>query len=372
MYKIFFTLLAVVSHLMAIPLGGKDGLNIVSVQQDTTFESKNFKIIGLPLIFYGPETKFGGGGAGMITFQMTKDSIPSRPSSVQFGFAYTQLRQVLIYLPFNLWAKNDHYNFFGELGYYRYNYFFWGVGNDQPEENREIYDVVFPRIRMNLLQSIFKNTFTGLKYNFDDFRITRVEEGKLLESGSVTGGLGGIVSSVGWVLKHDSRDNLFSASKGYFAEFSFQMDQKIWGSSFNNSRLILDASTYFTNSFNHTLALNAYLVYGRGTIPFNQMAMLGGGKKMRGYYEGRYRDNNLVMLQSEYRMPLFWRIGVVGFFTLGDVAPAFNQFKINEPKVAYGGGLRWMIDQKQKINLRLDVGWAERKANFYLTVSEAF
>lgn len=347
-------------------------LNSLNFTKDSIKKERRYKILGLPLFFYVPETKFGGGGAGLVTFHFKKDSLTTRPSSVQFGLAFTQLKQTLVYLPYNLWMKNEKYNVFGEVGYYRYNFFFWGVGNKQALNNQELYDVVFPRIKFNALQRIYKKTYTGLKYNYDDFRVTRVDSGGILDKGEVIGAKGNVVSSLGWVIKHDSRDNLFNASKGYFAELSFQMDNKAWGSSFNNTRVIFDAATYLTTSFKHTLALNTYVIYGTGEIPFNQMAMLGGTRKMRGFYEGRFRDNNLLMLQAEYRAPLFWRLGAVGFVTAADVAKNFSDFKLNEFKLAVGGGLRVMIDKKQKINVRLDVGWADPKPNFYLTVTEAF
>jgi Omp85 superfamily domain len=366
----FLFLISTKSFASHSPLFPEDAAALT--KKDSTKKAKRYKILGLPLFFYVPETKFGGGAAGLVTFHFKKDSLNTRPSSVQFGLAYTQLKQTLVYLPFNLWMKNEKYNVFGEIGYYRYNFFFWGVGNKQAFRNQELYDVVFPRIKFNALQRIYKNTYTGIKYNFDDFKVTRVDSFGILDAGEVVGARGGVVSSIGAVLKHDSRDNLFNASKGYFAELSFQVDNKAWGSSFNNTRVIFDGATYFTTKFKHTIALNTYAVYGVGDIPFNQMAMLGGTRKMRGFYEGRYRDNNLVMLQAEYRAPLFWRLGAVAFVTAADVANKVSDFKVADFKLAVGGGLRVMIDKKQKINVRLDVGWADPKPNFYLTVTEAF
>ncbi len=345
--------------------------NLELFKKDTT-KNKRYKVIAIPLFFYVPETKFGGGAAGLVTFRFKKDSITTRPSSVQFGVAFTQLKQTLIYLPFQLWLKNEAFNIFGEVGYYKYNFFFWGIGNKQAYNLQELYDVVFPRIKLNALKRIAPYTYAGVKYNFDDFRVTRVDSAGLLSKGDIVGSNGGMVSSLGLVFKYDSRDNLFYPTKGYFVELSFQVDNKVIGSSFNNSRLFFDAATYFTTKFKHTLAVNAYSIVGDGVIPFNQMALLGGTKKMRGFYEGRYRDKNLLMFQTEYRAPLFWRMGAVAFISVGDVSDKISNFKINEFKLAYGGGLRVLLDKKQKINVRLDVGWADPKPNFYLTVIEAF
>ena len=343
-----------------------------SIEKKDSTKIKRYKILGVPLFFYVPETKFGGGAAGIITWRSKKDCVNVRPSSVQFGLAFTQLKQTLVYLPFNLWLKNEEYNLFGEIGYYKYNFFFWGIGNKQSFSEREKYDVTFPRLKLNALKRIAPYTYAGIKYNFDDFRVTRVDSGGILDKADVIGSKGGKVSSLGLVVKYDSRDNLFYPTKGYFAELSFQVDDKKTGSSFNNNRLIFDASTYFTTKFKHTLAFNVYSVIGNGDIPFNQMGLLGGTRKMRGFYEGRYRDNNALILQTEYRAPLFWRLGAVAFISAGDVTNKLANFKVNEFKIAYGGGLRVLLDKKQKINVRLDIGWADPKPNFYLTVTEAF
>jgi len=346
--------------------------NADSLSKKDSLSIKRYKIIGLPLFFYVPETKFGGGGAGIITWRFKKDSSTVRPSSVQFGVAFTQLKQTLIYLPFNLWLKNDAYNVFGEIGYYKYNFFFWGVGNKQAYNLQELYDVKFPRLKINALRRIAPYTYAGVKYNFDDFQVTRVDSLGLLAKGEIAGSKGGRVSSLGLVVKYDSRDNLFYPTKGYLAELSYQIDDKKIGASFNNNRFIFDGSTYITTKFSHTMAFNLYSVIGGGDIPFNQMALLGGTKKMRGFYEGRYRDKNLLMFQTEYRAPLFWRLGAVVFISAGDVADKVSNFNITEFKLAYGGGLRVLLDKKQKINIRLDIGWADPKPNFYLTVTEAF
>lgn len=333
---------------------------------------KRYKLLGVPLFFYVPETKFGGGAAGIVTYNLKKDAPNARASSVQFGVAFTQLKQTLIYLPFNLWFTQNKYNVYGEVGYYKYNFFFWGVGNKQESNLKERYDVNFPRVKLNVLREVKPNLFVGLRYNFDDFRITGVQENGLLAGNTIIGNKGGIVSSLGAVVKLDSRDNLFYPTKGNYLELAYQVDDKRIGSSFNNTRLFLDYSGYQTFKKRHTLAYNMYAVKGNGTIPFNQLALLGGTKKMRGFYEGRYRDKNLILVQGEYRVVVYKRFGAVAFMSVGDVSDEVKNFKINSFKVAYGTGLRYVLDKKQRINVRLDYGWAEPKPNFYLTVTEAF
>ena len=80
---------------------------------------------------------------------------------------------------------------------------------------------------------------------------------------------------------------------------------------------------------------------------------MGGDEFVRGYFFGRFRDKNLSTLQTEIRSPSLWRFGLAaigGISTLYDNFSNFSkQFWPN-----YGAGLRFLIDRKENINLRLD------------------
>lgn len=94
---------------------------------------------------------------------------------------------------------------------------------------------------------------------------------------------------------------------------------------------------------------------------------------MRGYIYGRYRDKNMITLQTEYRFPLFWRFGAVGFVGAGDVASRYDKFRFNSFKYTFGFGIQFMFDLQEKINARLDIGFGENgKSCIYVMVLEAF
>ena len=125
---------------------------------------KAFSVLPLPLIYYTPETRLAYGVAATATFRFRRDmhvlradssgqaGATVRPSQITLGFAYTQNKQILFYLPFQLFYDQDKYYINGEAGYYRYTYFFYGVG--QQEVTRELYAVDFPRIRINAFRRI--------------------------------------------------------------------------------------------------------------------------------------------------------------------------------------------------------------------------
>lgn len=93
---------------------------------------------------------------------------------------------------------------------------------------------------------------------------------------------------------------------------------------------------------------------------------------MRGYYQGRYRDNNILVLQTEYRMPVWQRFGCVAFGGVGDVSHKMSGFSTNSLKYTYGFGLRFQLNPKENINLRLDFGFGKETFGLYLALGEAF
>lgn len=347
-------------------------LNALFAQSDTTRSPNRFKVIGLPVFFFTPDTKFGGGAGGIATFNFPTDSLRARRSSVTVGIVYTQLKQVLLYFPFQLFPQNQRYWISGEAGYYRYVFNYFGTGNGFDPDFIEKYDATFPRIRLNLSRKVAPGLYAGLRCAFDDFRFTRKEEGGELDRNTVTGSNGGRVSGIGAGINYDTRDNIFFPGRGWLVDASAYGESSLTGSQFNYRRFSADAARYWTLGKKGVLALNAVSVFSFGDVPFHQMPMIGGTKRLRGYFEGKYRDNHLLILQGEYRQPLFWRLGAVAFGGLGMVSDRVENLSVRHTRHHFGTGLRLTIDKAQKINIRADYGWGYRSSGFYLTFGEAF
>jgi hypothetical protein len=136
----------------------------------------------------------------------------------------------------------------------------------------------------------------------------------------------------------------------------------------------LDARKFITLSHrrNDVFAFQLYFLATTGNPVWNEIGALGGMDLMRGYYSGRYRDNVYFASQAEYRLPLTKMFGLVTFVGLGDVSHSLSTFGFNNLKPSYGAGLRVRIDNKEKLNLRIDYGIGKHTSNFYITVAESF
>ncbi len=343
----------------------------VLCQEDSLHKKRN-SIIAIPLVFYKPETKWGGGVAAITAFRFRNEPDLSKQSQIHFGLAYTQERQALVYIPYDLFIKNNNWRFYGEFGYYNYSYRFFGIGNDSQDDIGEQYRVIYPRFRITALYQLMHNLYAGLRYWFEGYNIVSYDPNGLLQTGEISGSNGGITSGVGVNTVYDNRDQVFDSGKGWLIDCSVQWFDQNTGSDYDYTKYRLDASRYFRTVYGQALAFNSYIILSSGNPPFNRLALLGGHQHLRGYYMGRYADKQMWTAQTEYRIPLFWRIGVVGFVGCGMVAHTLSGFKMNNFKYAGGGGLRFALNKKDHINVRLDAGFGENTRGYYLIIGEAF
>jgi outer membrane protein assembly factor BamA len=214
--------------------------------------------------------------------------------------------------------------------------------------------------------------YLGIQYGFSHSKLIEVEQNGLLAKGDILGSSGGVVSSAGLAVNWDTRNNIFSPSSGDFYELSVSLSSKAMGSDFDFNGYGVDLRKYIPLFSSHVLALQGVMNIITGGPPFQSLPELGGDSMMRGYYAGRYRDKNLLAGQVEYRIPVWWRFGLVGFAGYGDVAGKVSHFKRKDFKYSAGWGIRYLLIRDEKINLRLDFGSGKGSSEFYINIGEAF
>lgn len=188
-------------------------------------------------------------------------------------------------------------------------------------------------------------------------------------------------TNVGLFAQYDTRDVTFNASRGIFLKAEAKWYPQWLGNTGRHfGRVTLTFDTYRTLWRGATLAYDLYADCIFGTPSWNLYAKMGGSERMRGYYEGRYRDQRLVETQLELRQKIYKRHGVVGWFGLGQVWGT-DKFQWRNTLYSFGAGYRFEF--KSRMNIRLDYGWGvygnqqlpwdrKRSSAFLFTASEAF
>jgi outer membrane protein assembly factor BamA len=196
----------------------------------------------------------------------------------------------------------------------------------------------------------------------------------LLGEGLYFGEQGGPQRGLQFYLLWESTNDNYFPSEGIKAQFFTQHYTKILGTRYPFTAQKFDGRHYHSFSKLWIQAQQFYIQNIQGDAPFYQLSQLGGNDLLRGYFKGRYRDNKLILAQTEsrYRFSKYWNLAVFGGY--GNVAKEWQDMPDVALKPSYGTGLRYQITPKQKLNVRLDLGWGQKQGGpqVYLYVMEAY
>ncbi|MEQ8470519.1 MAG: hypothetical protein RIC35_05005 [Marinoscillum sp.] len=347
-------------------------LSVVASGQDSTSSKRKTKgIVVLPAIFYSPETNWGFGVAGIKYFRINDDSL-SKPSNIQGVFIYTLENQVLITMPYNLFLKQEKLWLRGEWAYYVYPYEYYGIGTDidLSDEGYESYTANFLRFETNALYQARKDLYVGGTLFFDNyFDISTQPDGEL-NTQNISGIDGGRLFGLGVTFILDKRNNIFSPSAGFYMEGRILKYEDVAVGDYSFTDMYVDARKYFEPAERWEWGFQFYHQSVLGNPPFYNYALLGGGKLMRGYYRGGYRDHHQTVLQTDLRRYLSKRIVACAFGGFGSVSETLGAY--NKVLGSYGVGIRYEINTKEKLRIRLDYARGANTSGFYININEAF
>jgi outer membrane protein assembly factor BamA len=332
-------------------------------------------IVPLPVAFYMPETKFGFGLAAsyyMYGHEQRADRV--LPSSIGFLGIYTTEKQIIMSGVTDLYLRGGQVRLLGNMGYSKFPTKYWGIGNETPDTLEEDYTPKTFLLGSEIQWQVREGWYVGAVAQFASRTLAEVADSGLLAAGDAPGANDGHLVGLGALLTRDSRNNTVYPTQGSYHQLRAVVHDGLIGSDWEFALLTADLRTYVPLAARQVLALRALGEWTTGAPPFDLLPQLGGDVLLRGYYQGRFRDRHLIAVEAEYRAPLWWRIGVVGFAGAGQVAGTLDNFRFDRFKASVGGGLRFLLDPKAGLNIRADYGWAfdVGTGGFYLNIGEAF
>lgn len=332
------------------------------------------RIVPIPLLIYSPETSFGFGLSAQYLFRFKNTDSTSNLSVTGLTVMYTLKKQFIIHPNWDLFFNNQTYRFTGDFLYQRYPDSFYGIGNNTRRSDQERYTTKYILLKARATRRVVQDLYLGLQYRLEYMFDPEYKAGGLFENNDIPGEAGFRASGVGVAIIYDSRDNTMYPFHGYYITVSNHFYRDWLGSTVEFDNVKLDARLYFNpGKGSHIIALNGYMELNNGDPPFMMLSKLGGEQIMRGHFYGRYRERQILAAQLEYRFPIWWRFIGVAFTGVGDVAHTFNDFALNDLKYSFGGGLRFTLDSKERINVRFDAAFGLHGARgFYFGIGEAF
>lgn len=341
--------------------------------------SKHSSYFLLPVLSSAPETGVEIGGSVLYSFYTDTLSNDTRVSNI-FGYGtITTKGQSRLSLSTTYWAPHNAWKYTAGISYINFPFDFYGIGPNTYKTNKDHLGQKRFKLNFEADKRFGKHIYIGLMAGGFNYKFTNEVPGGSFDTNPlVQDRTGGGAIQAGPAFIFDTRNNNTYTTRGIIITSYYNLMQGVGSNnSYQGGLLNIEVSQY--NLLTKCLMLGFDVQTQNLTgarSPFYLLPTLGSDEMMRGFYNGRYRDRNMLAGQAELRYRLSDRIGIAGFTGVGTV---FNKsFSLSDLKPNYGGGLRYFFDVEKGLTIRADYGFGqkvpgeERQSGFYLSLGEAF
>lgn len=265
------------------------------------------------------------------------------------------------------YLRRDQWRWHYQLRWQRQPMDLWGIGYSQGRyATKEEYNRNLVQFDTEVMYRVSPKIYLGAT-----MILKHTDASNLQDKGKI-GNQNQKIFAAGFgpTLQLDMRDNSANATRGWF----LRLDNVFFPRHLNNyafSRTDLTVSAYQPLWRDAVGCFEVHGLFNYGdNVPWTMLAQVAEtGSRMRGYYEGRYTDRNIVEGQVELRQRVWKNLGVVLFVGAANIFPYFTHFQWRHTLPNYGGGLRYRF---KGTVVRLDLGFTKNKPGFVFNINEAF
>jgi outer membrane protein assembly factor BamA len=326
----------------------------------------------LPLVTPITEPAVGYGAAGGLMFlskpiPQAEDGL-GRPSiTVVGGLGTANGTWGALAGDIRYWL-DDHLQTLVGLVYASANLDFYGIGNNPALADNPLPYNLEPKGGTVQAKYRFGNTriWGGLSYAFSATRVTFDEPP----------GTPGVpvfqhesnVSGLTPSLTFDTRDNIFTPTRGTYLEASAGFFSPALGADENFQRTRLIAMQFIPLGSKLFLGLRGEGAASFGDEPFYLRPFI----SLRGVPLLRYQGEEIAQIETELRWQFWKRFSLVGFVGGGAAWNHFERFDATQTVVIGGTGFRYEIARAYGIHMGLDVAFAPDNTAVYFQVGSAW
>jgi hypothetical protein len=343
--------------------GGGGGDGAYALDED----ERNLKFAGIPIPGYSEVLGWNLGLVAMAYYKMDRHD-PNLPPSATgvFGF-YSENKSWMggIFQKFHL--DEDKWRIMASMGWGDIKYQFNPAGIDPG----------FPDVFLDYSQAMnfgflqgsrrtYKKLYLGLAAMTWSAKVGIEPDLAELPDERYTG--------PGITAEWDGRNHTMYPTAGFQIEGRFLVFDDTFGSDQNFNRFKWSISEYTEVGDTNRVLAGRILHQGAfgDQVPFSAQSVVNGNQNLRGYANGKYRADQLIVIEAEYRWMFHRKWGVAGFGGLGWSADKVNQMALNDTLPGVGLGIRWRIIEAYKINARIDYGWGKDDRALYISIGEHF
>lgn len=350
---------------------------MLSEDVDTT---RKASFMPLPFLRYSQEVGLEFGLGALYSTYIDKADPSNRSSNFATILSFSTKKQYNVTLKGDVWTKHNDFHLIGDVRFRSTPFDFFGIGNQTLETDKDRLVQHQVKANFDVEKNVFPAGYTGVSIGFETNSFRDKEPGGIYDTNpAVLGKPKGSVVFLGLSQTYDTRNSNNYPTQGFFGRVSYQYAPDLFGGNdFSGSQIKAVVRNFWSLSKKLVLGVNGiYYTIQSNSTPFYLLPQLGNDEIMRGYYSGRYRDENLLAAQTELRYRLSNRFGLVAFGGGGRVF-ANGDFSLKQFKPSVGGGIRYFYDPAKGLSVRADYGIGEKRPNearqsgFYLSLAEAF
>jgi len=299
----------------------------------------------------------GQGLAGALLYLHPKKSQESdAPTSMTGAFGmYTNSRSWAAGAFHDGYYLDDRIRFRVPVTYGEFNLKYYGTGTNSPlRENpikyQAIGELFIPRLTFELP---WKNWFLGGLY-----RLIRIDA--KFETSSIGSDAPGVgqkqqTAGLGLVSLFDSRDSNLWPRQGNWLDLTISANGEYAGGDYDYLKTVVKWAQYFplTNTITFIYRFDGQLVDQEA--PFWDLSRI----RLRGYSSGQFLDNAALTAQAEIRWTFRDRWTAQVFGGGGRIADTLGDIGSSRTNFAGGTGFRYMLVQKQKLSIGIDLAYNE-------------
>ena len=334
------------------------------------FLEKPRGFLPIPLVITEPAVGYGGGGAGMFLR-------PRREAGEQ-GFARPNISAIGAFATQNgtrgafagdasRWLDDRLRTLVGG-GTGQVNLDFYGLGADRSSLDQKVrYSLQFTGIAAQANWQLAPKSpwAVGLRFVYAD--VTP----KLRDEPTFPGLVDRVrvkVAAPTAVLEFDTRDNIFTPTRGVYTESSLLASREALGATDDFERFQLTLIGWWPIARNVTLGARANYAWSSAGTPFFLRPYI----QLRGVPAVRYQGDEAASFEIETRWQFHGRWSVIGFAGIGASHTMHGAFDATQNTGSGGVGLRYELASKFGMHVGIDVAQSRGTTAVYFQVGNAW
>ncbi|MBZ5514164.1 MAG: BamA/TamA family outer membrane protein [Acidobacteriia bacterium] len=180
---------------------------------------------------------------------------------------------------------------------------------------------------------------------------------------------------LGTFAEYDYRDKPGGPRTGgdYLIQFDRYLARPHTGNDFRRLKVDLQQYIPFFNQ-RRVLVLHAQSVLtypdDRSVVPFYLQPVLGGSEDLRGFRSFRFYDNNLILVNGEYRWEVFSGLDMALFADSGKVFHRHADWNLRDMEADFGFGFRFNV--RSNVFMRIDTGFSHEGFQVWFKFNNVF